>query len=134
MKANKKGISLIVLVITIIVIIILAAAVILTLNNNNPINNATDAVFKSDSAEITSALAIYIGNYMAKNNGVSPFSTTTAPAVEIEIGTPRTIDQVKGDVPQDKLNWSDIGLSGMPGSMKKATVNSITGKVTCTKK
>ena len=66
MKANKKGISLIVLVITIIVIIILAAAIILTMNNNNPISNAKTAVTANDASEAQSAVTTYLGTLMAK--------------------------------------------------------------------
>ena len=66
MKANKKGISLIVLVITIIVIIILAAAIILTMNNNNPIANAKTAVTANDKAEAQSAVTTYLGTLMAE--------------------------------------------------------------------
>lgn len=47
-EKNKKGISLIVLIITILIIIVLAGAVILVITNNNPLENASEAVFKSD--------------------------------------------------------------------------------------
>ena len=49
---NKKGISLIVLVITIIVMIILAASVVLTLSNTGIINNANEAVNKTNKKQI----------------------------------------------------------------------------------
>ena len=54
----KKGISLIVLVITIIVMIIIAGAIIMSLNNSKLIENANNAVLKSNEAEATSLLSI----------------------------------------------------------------------------
>ncbi|MDF2866477.1 MAG: hypothetical protein K0R72_1295 [Clostridia bacterium] len=64
----KKGISLIVLVITIIVIIILAGAVILSLSNNNPIEQANEAVFKSNVGTYNSELAMAISNKYLEDN------------------------------------------------------------------
>ena len=49
---TKKAISLVVLVITIIVMIILASAVIISLTNNGIINNANDAVDKTNLAQV----------------------------------------------------------------------------------
>ena len=54
----KKGISLIVLVITIIIMIIIAGAIIVSLNNSKLIENANDAVLKSNRAEATSLLSM----------------------------------------------------------------------------
>lgn len=65
MKANKKGISLIVLIITIVVIIILAAAIILNLSQTNLINNANDAVSKNDLGEVQSAVTLAYGDMYA---------------------------------------------------------------------
>lgn len=65
MKANKKGISLIVLIITIVVIIILAAAIILNLSNTNLIENANNAVSENDKAEIQSAVTLAYGDMYA---------------------------------------------------------------------
>lgn len=67
MKANKKGISLIVLIITIVVIIILAAAIILNLSNTNIINNAKTAVSANDVAEMQSAVNLTYGDLFATN-------------------------------------------------------------------
>lgn len=69
MKANKQGISLIVLVITIVVVIILAAAVILSLGNNNPINNARIANFAQTKDGISSAVYSYTGSVQGKTQG-----------------------------------------------------------------
>lgn len=69
MKANKQGISLIVLVITIVVVIILAAAVILALNGNNPIDNARIANFAQTKDGIASAILSYEGTIEAKTQG-----------------------------------------------------------------
>jgi hypothetical protein len=66
-EVMRKGISLIVLVITIIVIIILAGSVILSLSNNNPINNATQAAFKSNIQTYNSDLSINISNLYTNN-------------------------------------------------------------------
>lgn len=66
MKANKKGISLIVLIITIVVIIILAAAIILNLSNTNIITNANTAVSKNDISEVQSAVTIAYGDLYVK--------------------------------------------------------------------
>ena len=133
MKTNKRGISLIVLVITIIVIIILAAAVILTLNNNNPIENANEATFKNDKAELQSAVALFVANFMAKNNGLSPFVMTSG---TITFGDEdRVSDGTVDNTPMDKLGWGDLGLEGMPSSMTgTVTVDVATGIVSCTQK
>ena len=69
MKANKKGISLIVLVITIVVIIILAATVILSLSKNNPIDNARIANLAQTQDSIYSAIYSYDGSVEAKTEG-----------------------------------------------------------------
>ena len=58
MKANKKGISLIVLIITIVVIIILAAAIILNLSNTNIIDNANEAKTRYNVDEMQWAVNI----------------------------------------------------------------------------
>lgn len=65
MKANKKGISLIVLIITIVVIIILAAAIILNLSNTNVVNNANTAASKSNLDAIQSAVTLAYGDLYA---------------------------------------------------------------------
>jgi len=65
-KSNPCGISLIVLVITIIVIIILAAAVILTLNKNNPINEANNARYESDVANMQAIFTNTVAKIMAE--------------------------------------------------------------------
>lgn len=70
MKNSKKGISLIVLVITIIVIIILAAAIILTLNKNNPIEEANDARYASDTANMQAILTNVVAKIMAEKQSV----------------------------------------------------------------
>ena len=77
MKANKKGISLIVLIITIVVIIILAAAIILNLSQTNLIENANNAVSENDKAEIQSAVTLAYGDMYAdyqlgKDGAVAP--------------------------------------------------------------
>lgn len=59
-KFVKKGMSLIVLVVTIIVILVLIGAVILTFTNNNSIDNAKEAVFKSNLAQYNSELRLKI--------------------------------------------------------------------------
>jgi len=74
MKNSKKGISLIVLVITIIVIIILAAAVILTLNKNNPIEEANDARYASDTANMQAILTNVVAKIMAEKQSVITFA------------------------------------------------------------
>ncbi|MEG1344483.1 MAG: hypothetical protein RSD14_03085, partial [Clostridia bacterium] len=53
----------------IIVIIILAAAVILTLNKNNPIENAKEATFKSNIANMQSELNIYLSKKISEGLG-----------------------------------------------------------------
>ena len=133
MKTNKRGISLIVLVITIIVIIILAAAVILTLNNNNPINNSKQATFDNDVSEITSAINIYIANFMAKNPvHDGPFNTSTDNWVKIGVtGTkkPKAPDTVAGTTTYgDYIDWSDLGIN-KPASIKLIEFNPKNGQV-----
>lgn len=132
MKNSKKGISLIVLVITIIVIIILAAAVLLSIQNNNPVENANKATFRNDASEIKSGIALFLGNYMAKSNGVSPFLATG----EIEIGTTARTTAITAvdekTTPENVLSWSDLGMTGKPASISSAKYNVATGKLTCT--
>jgi len=133
MKTNKRGISLIVLVITIIVIIILAAAVILTLNNNNPISNSKQATFDNDVSEITSAINIYIANFMAKNPvHDGPFNTATDNWVKIGVtGTqkPDDADDVDGTTQYgDYIDWSDLGIN-RPASIKLIEFNPKNGQV-----
>ena len=133
---NKKGISLIVLVITIIVIIILAAAVILTLNSNNPIENSKQATFDNDCDAIKSSMALFIGNFMAKDvNHDGPF-TVSDDDVEVTIGDTNcvapSVTVGTSITPNDQVSWSDLGLSGKPASVDTATYNATTGKFTIT--
>lgn len=76
MKANKNGISLIVLIITIVVIIILAAAIILNLSNTNIINNANKAVTENNEDEVQAAVTLKYADMYAEN---ALDSTKTAP-------------------------------------------------------
>ncbi|MDD2376838.1 MAG: hypothetical protein PHD15_05290 [Clostridia bacterium] len=69
---SKKGISLIVLVITIIVIIILAGAVILSLATNNPIEQASEALFKTNVDEYNSELTLAISNQHLQDQSFDP--------------------------------------------------------------
>ncbi|MDD2376986.1 MAG: hypothetical protein PHD15_06215 [Clostridia bacterium] len=69
---KKNGISLIVLVITIIVIIILAGAVILSLANNNPIEQANEALFKTNVDEYNSELTLAISNQYLQDQSFDP--------------------------------------------------------------
>jgi hypothetical protein len=59
-NVNNFGISLIVLVITVIVIIILAGAIISSILDNKIIDNASEAVFKSDIKAIQEELNLYL--------------------------------------------------------------------------
>lgn len=86
MKANKKGISLIVLIITIVVIIILAAAIILNLSNTNLIENANKAVTENDRAEVQSAVTLkyadmYADYQLGKEGATEPTPASVASAV-----------------------------------------------------
>ena len=86
MKANKKGISLIVLIITIVVIIILAAAIILNLSNTNLIENANKAVTENDRAEVQSAVTLkyadmYADYQLGKEGATAPTPAKVATAV-----------------------------------------------------
>lgn len=134
MKANKKGISLIVLVITIIVIIILAAAVILTLNNNNPIDKAGQAVTANDKSEVKTALSLYLATAQANDadyrsplmlaQGTDPetYAAATTVTINADGGVSTTTEL--------KLTWSDIGLSEMATNYTSATYTVATGVVT----
>lgn len=81
MKANKKGISLIVLIITIVVIIILAAAIILNLSNTNIIDNANKAVKANDKAEVESAVTVKYGDLFVEGQS-APTAAAIATALE----------------------------------------------------
>lgn len=138
MKANKKGISLIVLVITIIVIIILAAAVILTLNNNNPIEKAGQAVTSNDKSEVKTALSLYLATEQANSatyssplmlaQGTDPETYAAATTVRIAetAGTSSTT--------QLELSFEDIGLPEMATNYTEAVYTVATGKVELTRK
>ena len=134
MKTNKKGISLIVLVITIIVIIILAAAVILTLNNNNPITNSKQATFDNDVSEVTSAINIYIANFMAKNPvHDGPFDTSSSGQDWITVGTASKeaveADNVNGTTTYGTgVTWTKLGIN-QPALIKLIEFNVKTGQV-----
>ena len=139
MKTNKRGISLIVLVITIIVIIILAAAVILTLNGNNPIDNSKQATFDNDCAELKSAMSMYMTTFMANDlNHDGPFeiggsdTSTTADDTIINIGGEGTEARYATAVgtkrtPGTKVEWTTLGFSDHPASIKSAKYNATTG-------
>jgi len=126
MKNSKKGISLIVLVITIIVIIILAAAVILTLNKNNPIEEANDARYASDAANMQAILTNVAAKVMAEKQCVIDMKAGTvtngAPGIEITFnnaldGTAdgHIIFGVKGE-DSDTTNWyTGKALPDYPG-------------------
>ena len=115
MKNSKKGISLIVLVITIIVIIILAAAVLLTMSKNNPVDNAKQAVSDNDVAELKSAMALYIANFVANDaNHSSPFADTEKVKVSATLeGTKPVIAENVGDTTTQGtgLTFTDLGVS-----------------------
>ncbi len=118
MKA-KKGISLIVLVITIIVIIILAAAVLLSLSKNNPMDNARVATYENDMAEVRSAVALYISNFVAKDyyhNG--PFNTSSS--TKIDVGIKNGTDVATGDT--NKVTPS-TGKEGADGQVTTVSYN-----------
>lgn len=120
MKANKKGISLIVLVITIIVIIILAAAVILTLNKNNPIDSANEAVTASDKKTAQEAYTTWIGAQMAAQKTTLSYTGTITTA-----GGVLTLD---GGSDKVTVKVDDLGL---PTSIESITIekNAVTAIV-----
>ena len=66
---KRKGISLIVLIITIVVIIILGTAIVVNIAKANVINNANEAVLKSDVANLKSELEIYVTDQFVSNKG-----------------------------------------------------------------
>ena len=68
-RAQKQGISLIVLILTIIVVIILAAVVVLTLTKNNPIESAKEARFKNDVRTFQDELAMTVSKQFANSGG-----------------------------------------------------------------
>ena len=65
---NKKAISLIVLVIVIIVMTILAATVIITLSNTNIINEANNAVKKTEAQQIEEMKTLMLADGMLGKN------------------------------------------------------------------
>ncbi|MEG2348298.1 MAG: hypothetical protein RSB67_01445 [Clostridia bacterium] len=133
MKANKKGISLIVLVITIIVIIILAAAVILSFNNgNNPIAKAGDAVTANDKAEVKSALSLYLASKQAE---AADYKSLLEGKTHVYISDKKTdalpADLIASGIVVLRVEWSEIGLPEMKG--KVATYTVVDGSLTITK-
>ncbi len=121
MKANKKGISLIVLVITIIVIIILAAAIILSLNNNNPIAKAKEAVTASDKAEAQSAFGIWLGSKMADYQDSLKVTGEINSSSTVDLVSTTTGETVATGV---SCTLSDLGLDGLTSI--KVTDNVVT--------
>ena len=137
MKNSKKGISLIVLVITIIVIIILAAAVLLTLNNNNPIENSKTATFQNDCAEVKSALALYVGNFIAKDaNHKGPFpatgSVTISGTTTDDDPQPASTAGADTTTTSTTLSWTALGFNAAPASIASASYNPATGEFSFT--
>ena len=142
MKTNKRGISLIVLVITIIVIIILAAAVILTLNGNNPIENSKQATFDNDCNELKSAMSMYMTTFMANDlNHDGPFEIAGSDTPTTDDDTIINVGGTEGTearyatavgtagkrTPGTKVEWTTLGFSGQPASIKSAKYNATTG-------
>lgn len=72
MKNKTNGISLILLIITIIVVIIIAGAVVVNLSKNNPINQASEAKFKSDVGEYNSDLLLTLSQKKIDDNSFDP--------------------------------------------------------------
>lgn len=69
---KKYGISLIVLIITVVVLGILATSVVVSLSgDNNIINQATQAVFKSDMSNLKSTYELYLVNRVMESKGNS---------------------------------------------------------------
>lgn len=105
MKANKKGISLIVLIITIVVIIILAAAIILNLSNTNIIKNARTAVSENDRAEVQSAVTLAYGDVyfinMSEGTGEVPSVDDVLAALPTDLTTKYKIVAESENVPED---------------------------------
>ncbi len=134
MKNSKKGISLIVLVITIIVIIILAAAVLLTMSKNNPVDNAKQAVSDNDVAELKSAMALYIANFVANDaNHSSPFADTEKVKVSatLEEGStePKKAASVGAETIQgNALRFAELGVTSK--AVKSFEYDVSTGKFT----
>ena len=137
MKANKQGISLIVLVITIVVVIILAAAVILSLNGNNPIDNARIANFAQTKDGLYSAIYTYEGTVQGKTQGyftseqiylgtgVNTTDGIAAPA-GIVVGTPTEVEGTNSKTLEAttcyKADKTEISLYKLDGAKFKAEV------------
>lgn len=81
---SKNGISLIVLVITIIIMIILATAIIISLNNTNIIEQANEAVEKTDFNTIKTAVDLKYADYILGNLEV-PEDSTIGKTIENEL-------------------------------------------------
>ena len=142
---SKKGISLIVLVITIIVIIILAAAVLLSISKNNPMDSARTATYENDKAEVRSAVALYVSNFVAKDYyHKSPFKAGSTIDVGVKEGskvakssvTPTETAPAEGAANPASSNtytttvsWDDLGLTGeaTPQSIYSCTYDVDTG-------
>lgn len=117
---KKRGISLIVLVITIIVITILAGAVILSLSQNNPINNAKEAVFLDNAANLKTELDLYHAKQYADSLGSYKPKELYADNVQVKYSgsaklaadgvTPLTISSVTPSISKvsEQANYSVI--------------------------
>jgi hypothetical protein len=84
---KKTGISLIVLVITIIVIIIISGSVVLSLSKNNPIEQASEATFKTELNNIQEEYQAYFSTNMLNSAGSFNSSTLYANETALEFNT-----------------------------------------------
>ncbi|MBR6689008.1 MAG: hypothetical protein IKL68_03215 [Clostridia bacterium] len=123
---KKKGISLIVLVITIIVMVILAASVVITLNNTNIINQASDAVNKTDIKQVEQIASIaWADAYAAGEREVAKLQEAVDKVITdnkidkdkyvIEVTNKGVAVSIKIDVPEEwKASVREITSDGVP--------------------
>ena len=100
-QLNKQGVSLIVLVITIIVMIILAGVIILTLNNSGIIDQAQNAVDKTNLKEVQTLASLkWAEAYMDGNTTQS----------ELETEVLKRLNEEKIDLTPYEITVTDEGV------------------------
>jgi hypothetical protein len=119
---KKSGISLIVLIITIIVIIIISGSVVLSLSKNNPIEQASEATFKTELNTIQEQYQAYFSTNMLSSagsfNSSSLYANETGLEFNTKVGTtgnihtvlPNMSDSLKGKIKivRGKLVFSSL--------------------------
>lgn len=111
----KKGVSMIGLVITVIVMIILAGVVIVQVQDRNPVDDANEAVFKSNIVTFNAELSKTINDKVLKELGTTREDITATTYDEVKVYIPSLPIEMKDNmifsIYQGKLKYIGEGES-----------------------